>query len=97
MEYIIKNNSLFICDKYGNTGIRISENVSNVNFSEEKKIFLITKINGDVELKDTNGNLRSKIFEGAVDARFNGDGFVVRTKDGRNRLVDKSGNKGAFL
>ena len=97
MEYTIKKDVLYTCDKYGNTGHRIAEGVSNAHYSESKELFLVIMLNGLVELKDKNGNKRSSISENAKDARFDGDKFIVRLNDGTTRSVDKYGNKGAFL
>ena len=57
MEYKIVNRTLYTCDKWGNLGRRISENVTFGTFDEKTSTFLITKIDGKVETRDINGNV----------------------------------------
>ena len=97
MEFTVKKDVLYTCDKWGNTGHRVAENVSNAHYSESKELFLVVKLNGSVELRDKNGNPRGMIAENAKDAKFDGDKFIIRMNDGSTRSVDKWGNKGAFL
>ena len=91
MDWIIKNSQLYLCDKWGNTGRRISESTSFANFDESSKVFLVTLIDGKVVTKDINGNSLRQICEGAIEARFQGDKILVRTRNG-NELRDRVGN-----
>ncbi len=92
MNYKIVNQTLFICDTYGNTSRRISENCAFGTFDESSKTFLVTKTDGKLELKDINGNLHRVITTDVVEARFNGSSIMVRKKDGKSYLFDKYGN-----
>jgi hypothetical protein len=92
MDWIIKNGNLFLSDKWGNTGRRISENVSFANFNESEKIFLVTLNDGKVVTKDINGNFLRQICDvSAIEARFQDDKILVRTRNG-NELRDRVGN-----
>ena len=92
MEYKILNRTLFLCDKWGNTTRRISENVSFGTFDDKTSTFLVTKTDGKVEIKDINGNLKRTISSDGIEARFYGDDLIIRKKDGRTCIVDKVGN-----
>ncbi len=91
MDWIIKNNALFLSDNWGNTGRRISENVSFATYNESEKVFLVTLNDGKVVTKDINGNSLRQICEGAIEARFQDDKILVRTRNG-NELRDRVGN-----
>lgn len=92
-EIMIKNDTLFTCDKYGNTGIQIAREVSNAYWSDDQSLFLITKINGEVLTTDRYGNTIRTICKEAKDARFDsGTNISVRMFDGKNRVLDKYGN-----
>jgi hypothetical protein len=92
MEYKIINRNLYICDKWGNLGRRISENVAFGTFDDKKSIFLITKIDGKLELKDLNGNILRTISSDVYEARFQSDDIIIRKKDGRTCISDRYGN-----
>ena len=92
MDYKISNSNLFLTDKWGNTGQRVAESVSYVTFSDELKLFVVTKLNGVVETRDVNGNFIRRIAENAVEARYTGSEFNIRRKDGKNEKRDKVGN-----
>jgi hypothetical protein len=92
MEYKIINKTLYICDKWGNLGRRISENVVFGTFDDNTSTFLVTKTDGKVELKDINGTVRRVISNDGFEARFQGDDIILRKKDGRTCIVDRSGN-----
>jgi hypothetical protein len=92
MNYKILNKTLFICDKWGNIGRRISENVAFGTFDDKTSVFLVTKSNGDVEIKDVNGNLTRIISRDSMEARFQGDDIIIRKNDGRTCIVDRVGN-----
>jgi hypothetical protein len=92
MEYKILNRTLFLCDKWGNTTRRISENVVFGTFDDKTSTFLVTKTDGKVEIKDINGNLKRTISSDGIEARFYGDDLIIRKKDGRTCIVDKVGN-----
>jgi hypothetical protein len=91
MDWIIKNGQLFLTDKWGNTGRRISENVSFATYNESEKIFLVTLNDGKVVTKDINGNFLRQICEGAIEARYQSEKILVRTRNG-NELRDRVGN-----
>ena len=92
-EIIIKNDTLFTCDKFGSIGIKIAEKVSNAYWSEDQNIFLITKINGQVITADRYGSDTRNICKEARDARFDsGTNILVRMFDGRNCIFDKYGS-----
>lgn len=97
MNYKIVNKTLFICDKWGNPGRRISENVSFGTFDETTMFFLITKSDGKLELKDINGNLQRVILTDVHEARFQSQDIIARKKDGRTCLVDRYGNIKRYL
>ena len=92
MEYKIINKTLYICDKWGNTGRRISENVSFGTFDDATSTFLVTKTDGKVELKDLNGSVRRVLSNDGVEARFKGNDIIIRKKDGKTCIVDIYGN-----
>jgi S-adenosylmethionine hydrolase len=93
MIYKIVNKNLYTSDIYGNIIRRISENVSFGTFDEKTSTFLITKIDGKVELKDTYGNIIRVISSDVIEARFqSADDIIVRKKDGKNFIIDKYGN-----
>lgn len=92
MNYKIKNQTLYICDTYGNTGRRIAENVSFGTYDESQNIFLVTLLNGKVETRDSNGNQIRTITENAIEARFSGTDLIIRKIDGRTEVRDKHGN-----
>jgi hypothetical protein len=50
-----------------------------------------------VELKDYNGTIIRTISNIGVEARFDSTGIVIRTTDGRTRLVDRNGTIKRFL
>ncbi len=92
MEYKILNRTLFICDKWGNTTRRISENVAFGTFDDKTSTFLVTKIDGKIEIKDINGNLKRTISSDGLEARFHGDDVIIRKNDGRTCIIDRNGN-----
>jgi hypothetical protein len=91
MEFKIKSDTLYTCDKYGNVIRRICDNVNYASFSEKENIFLVTYTNGLVETRDIYGNRIRRICEGAVEAKFEDTNIVVRTRSG-NQLRDRYGN-----
>lgn len=91
MDFKIQSDTLYTCDKYGNVIRRISNSVSSANFSEKEKLFVVTYIKGTVETLDVYGNRVRFICEGAVDAKFQDNNILVRTKSG-NQLRDRYGN-----
>ncbi len=91
MDWIIKQNSLYLCDTWGNTGRRISDNTAFANFDDKTKTFIVTLLDGKVITKDINGNYLRQICEGAIEARFQDDKILVRTRTG-NHLRDRVGN-----
>jgi hypothetical protein len=97
MEYKIINRTLYICDKWGNLGRRISENVVFGTFDEATSTFLVTKTDGKVELKDINGTVRRVISNDGFEARFHDSGIILRKKDGRTCIVDRYGNIQRYL
>ena len=92
MNFKIVNQSLYLCDNYGNPGRRISEQVNFATLDDTQKIFLITKVDGKLETKDINGNPIRIISSEVLEARFSGTDILIRKRDGRNVLVDKVGN-----
>ncbi|RAR73735.1 hypothetical protein [Flavobacterium aciduliphilum] len=97
MNYKISNQTLFICDTYGNTGRRIADNVSFGTYDDAQKIFLVTSINGKVETRDINGNQIRTITENAIEARFSGTDLIIRKTDGRTEVRDRMGNLKRYL
>lgn len=97
MEYKILNRSLYLCDRYGNLGRRISENVAFGTFDDKTSTFLVTKMDGKVELKDINGNLQKIISSDAYEARFLGSEIILRKKDGKTCIVDRFGNLRRYI
>lgn len=92
MEFKILNRSLFICDKWGNLGRKISENVAFGTFDEETSLFLVTKTDGVVELKDMNGNVKRLIAKDGYEARFHDKDIILRKTNGKTCIVDRYGN-----
>jgi hypothetical protein len=92
MDYKILNGTLFLCDKWGNTSKRISENVAYGTFDDTTSTFLITKLDGKVEIKDANGNLTRTVSNDGLEARFQGKDIILRKKDGRTCIIDRVGN-----
>ena len=92
MNYKISNQTLYICDTYGNTGRRIAENVSFGTYDAAQNIFLVTSLNGKVETRDVNGNQIRTITENAIEARFSGTDLIIRKNDGKTEVRDKYGN-----
>jgi hypothetical protein len=92
MLFKILNQSLYLCDIAGNLGRRISENVAFGTYDETHKIFLITSLDGKLETKDVAGNPIRVLSQGVLEARFLGNDILVRKRDGKNVLIDKSGN-----
>jgi methyltransferase-like protein len=97
MTYKIVNKNLYTCDMYGNILRRISENVSFSTFDDKTSTFLVTKIDGKLELKDIYGNMIRTIASDAIEARFQSDMIIVRKKDGRNCIIDKYGNLQRYI
>jgi hypothetical protein len=93
MDYKITNQALYSCDKYGNLGRKICDNVSFGTYDDAQNLFLVTKFDGKVETRDINGNHLRTICEGAIEARFSGTDIIVRRKDGRTELRDRFGNQ----
>ena len=91
MDFKIKSDTLYTCDKYGNVIRKISNSVNNANFSDKQNIFVVTYLNGKVETVDTNGNRIRFICEGAQDAKFQDVNIIIRTKT-ENQLRDRYGN-----
>ncbi len=91
MNYKIKFDTLYTCDRYGNTIRKICDSVNNASYSEKEKIFVINYINGSVETRDIYGNRIRFICDGAVDVKFQESNIIVRTKFG-NQLRDRNGN-----
>jgi hypothetical protein len=92
MNYKIINKELYLCDKWGNVGRRISENVAFGTFDDKTSVFLITKIDGKLELRDINGNIIRVISSDVLEARFQSDEIILRKKDGKNLVIDRFGN-----
>ena len=92
MNYKILNKELYLCDKWGNVGRRISENVAFGTFDDKTSVFLITKIDGKLELRDINGNIIRVISSDVLEARFQSDEIILRKKDGKNLVIDRFGN-----
>lgn len=91
MQFVIKSDSLYSCDRYGNTIRKICDSVNYASFSEKENIFLVTYTNGVVETRDSNGNRIRKICDEAIEARFQDTNIVVRTRK-ENQIRDKYGN-----
>lgn len=92
MEYKIINRNLYISDKWGNLGRKISENVAFGTFDDKTSTFLVTKTDGKVELRDINGTIKRIISNDGIEARFQDVNIILRRKDGKTCIVDRSGN-----
>lgn len=97
MEYKIVNQALYLCDRMGNVGRRIAESVVYGTFDDKSSSFLITRLDGKVELRDTNGNLKRTLISDGIEARFSGDEIIVRKKDGKTCVIDKVGNVKRYI
>ena len=97
MYYKIVNSTLYVCDHYGNIGRRIAENVGFGTFDDDTSTFLVTRLNGKVDLFDTNGNHKRTLINDSTEARFSGNEIVVRKNDGRTCIIDRVGNLKRYL
>lgn len=97
MYYKILNKILYRTDQWGNTNRIITENVSFGTYDEKTSTFLVTKLDGKVELRDSNGNILRIISTVGVEARFESNDIILRMKDGRTCIVDRNGNIRRFL
>lgn len=98
MYYKILNKVLYKTDQWGNPNRAISENVSFGTYDDKTQTFLVTRLDGRVELKDVNGNMLRIISEVGVEARFDSDNHIIlRMKDGRTCIVDRAGNVRRFF
>lgn len=88
----IENSVLFTCDRYGNKLRQIAKDVAFATYCETQKLFLVTSLNGNVDIRDEYGNHRRQVCKNAIEARFDGTDILVRTKDGKNERRDKYGN-----
>lgn len=88
----IESSILYTCDKYGNKGRQIARDVAFATYCETQKLFLVTSLNGNVDTRDEYGNHRRQIGKNAIEARFDGNNILVRTKDGKNEQRDQYGN-----
>jgi hypothetical protein len=93
MDYKIANQFLYTCDKYGNLGRKICDNVCFGTYDNGQKLFLVTKFDGKVETRDVGGNHLRTICDGAIEARFSRTDIIARKKDGRTELRDRFGNQ----
>jgi hypothetical protein len=55
MDYKIANQFLYTCDKYGNLGRKICDNVCFGTYDNGQNLFLVTKFDGKVETRDVGG------------------------------------------
>ena len=98
MYYKILNKILYKTDQWGNTTRIITDNVSFGTYDDKTSTFLITKLDGKVELRDSNGNILRLISNVGVEARFESNNdIILRMKDGRTCIVDRNGNMRRFL
>lgn len=97
MYYKILNRVLYITDKWGNPNRVIAENVSFGTFDDKTSTFLVTKVDGRVELRDSNGNIFRLISTVGLEARFDSNDIILRMKDGRTCIVDRNGNIRRFF
>jgi hypothetical protein len=97
MHYKILNKILYRTDQWGNTQRIITENVSFGTYDDKTSTFLVTKLDGKVELRDSNGNILRIISNVGIEARFESNDIILRMKDGRTCLVDRAGNMKRFL
>lgn len=97
MYYKILNKILYRTDQWGNTNRIITENVSFGTYDEKTSTFLVTKLDGKVELRDSNGNILRIISTVGMEARFESNDIILRMKDGRTCIVDRNGNIRRFL
>lgn len=97
MYYKILNKILYRTDQWGNTNRIITENVSFGTFDDKTGTFLVTKLDGKVELRDSNGNILRIISTVGVEARFESNDIILRMKDGRTCIVDRNGNLKRFF
>ena len=99
MFYKIVNKFLYRCDKWGNPNRLISTNVHFATFDDVKSVFLITKLDGVVELLDIDGNKVRILSNSGFEARFDSSSLdiILRMKDGRTCIIDRNGNKKRFL
>ena len=97
MYYKILNKILYRTDQWGNTNRIITENVSFGTYDEKTATFLVTKLDGKVELRDSNGNILRIISTVGVEARFESNDIILRMKDCRTCIVDRNGNLKRFF
>ena len=97
MYYKILNKILYRTDEWGNTNRIITENVTFGTFDDKTQTFLVTKFDGKVELRDSNGNMLRLISTVGIEARFESNDIILRMKDGRTCIVDRNGNLRRFF
>lgn len=97
MLFKILNGTLYICDKWGNPGKRIAENVNFATFDQDSNQFLVTANDGKLHLKDVMGNPVRTLANDIYEARFSGIEIIARRKDGKNVILDKMGNVKRFI
>jgi len=97
MYYKILNKILYRTDEWGNTNRIITENVTFGTFDDKTQTFLVTKFDGKVELRDSNGNMLRLISTVGIEARFESNDIILRMKDGRTCIVDRNGNIRRFF
>lgn len=91
MNFKIDGITLYTCDRYGNKGRQIADNVKFASYDESQKIFLVVDLDGVVQTRDEYGNPIREICENASEARFVGVDIMVRTTSGGNEQRDKYG------
>jgi len=93
MNFKILNKTLYSCDKWGNIRMKISENVVFGTWDDKTSMFLVTKDDGKLEIRDVYGNILRILAKDAIEGRFqSSDEVVVRRKDGKTHVIDRWGN-----
>jgi hypothetical protein len=98
MYYKILNKLLYRTDQWGNINRVITDNVSFATYDDKTSNFLVTKLDGKVELRDANGNILRLISTVGVEARFESNNdIILRMNDGKTCIIDRSGNIKRFF
>lgn len=97
MYYKIVNKILYKTDQWGNPNFKIADNVQFATYDDKTLTFLVTKFDGKVELRNSQGNLFRIISNVGLEGRFESKDIILRMKDGKTGVFDRDGNLRRYL
>jgi|LakMenE01Jun11ns_1017448.scaffolds.fasta_scaffold8059206_1 hypothetical protein len=97
MYYKIVNKILYKTDQWGNPNLQIADNVQFATYDDKTLTFLVTKFDGKVELRNSQGNLFRIISNVGLEGRFESKDIILRMKDGKTGVFDRDGNLRRYL